>query len=63
MIPRIRTINQTVRELKKEDPETAITPFFVRQLCIEGAGFSQKSGDKYLINLDVFYDFLSGNCA
>lgn len=34
-IPRMRTINELVREIKEQDPTSAITYNYVRSLCKE----------------------------
>lgn len=50
---RIRTIKETVAEIKAADPKSAITEHFLRQMCIDNAPFAFNSGQKYLINLDL----------
>ena len=37
-IPRMRTISEAIQELKALDKNSAVTPYFVRQLCIKGVG-------------------------
>lgn len=49
---RIRTISQAFREIKEDDPQTAVTEYRLRQLVIDGVIPSTKSGSKYLIDLD-----------
>ncbi len=61
-LPRLRTIQATVEECKRQDPDTSITEFYVRQLCMSGAPFVLKNGPKYLINLDLLFAYLS-DCA
>lgn len=60
-IPKIRTVQEIVSELKKIDPKTAITEFFVRQECKKDTSniFHFESGKKYLINLEKFIEFLN----
>ena len=53
------TIDQVVNNIKREDKDTAITRYFVRQLCIENKIVHIKAGQKYLINYDKFVDFLN----
>ena len=59
-MPKMRTIQEAYNELKKFDSKTAITPYAIRQLVICGAIPHIKAGKKYLINLDVLFEFLSG---
>lgn len=62
-LPRLRTIQATVMECKRLDPDTSITEFFVRQLCVSGAPFVVMNGTKYLINLDQFFAYLNERAA
>ena len=57
-IPIMRTINEAVLEIKKEDGNTAVTKNFVRNLVINKKIPSVKAGRKYLINIDVLKNFL-----
>lgn len=54
---RLRTINGVVEEYKARDPQTAITAFFIRQLVTTGQVPSIKSGNRYLIDLDILERF------
>lgn len=49
---KIRTIRGILEELKKEDPNSAITESCIRKLCKDGTIPYQKSGNKYLINFE-----------
>ena len=59
-MPRMRTIQEAAKELKQSDPNTAITPYAIRQLVISGKIPYVSAGRKRLINMDVleryFYD-------
>ncbi len=57
--PRMMTIEQLIDTVKQADENTAITRYFVRQLCIENKIVHIKAGQKYLINYDKFVDFLN----
>lgn len=57
-IPKMRTIDEAVIELKKEDEKTAVTKNFVRSLVVSGKIPSVKAGRKYLINLSVLKEYL-----
>lgn len=56
--PRMRTISETVAEIRAQDPKTAITPYRVRQLLLNGILPSVRAGNKYLLNLDDLLDYL-----
>ena len=56
----IRTINGAVAELKKEDPNSAISTDMLRRWIIGGKLKHTKSGNKYLINMDVLKEFVQG---
>lgn len=50
--PRMRTINQ-VSEL------TGLSYTFIRKLCLNNRIVYIKTGKKYLVNLDKFYEYLN----
>ena len=56
--PRMMTIEQLIDTVKQADENTAITRYFVRQLCKENKIVHIKAGQKYLINYDKFIDYL-----
>jgi len=56
----MRTINDAYKHLKKEDPETAITAFYLRELCKQNLVRSFNSGNRLLVDLDSIINFLSG---
>jgi len=58
-IPRMRTINEVCVELKKQDPDSAITPYFIRKLVNEKKIVYILSGSKALINLDSVIAYLN----
>ncbi len=58
-LPRVRTIPEAVAELRAEDPQTAVTPYFVRQAIASGRLPAIKAGRKILVSLDALSDFLS----
>lgn len=57
--PRMRTIKETIAELKQIDPQTAITEYYLRDLVNSGQIVFVKAGNKTLINFDKFLEFLS----
>ena len=49
---RLRTINEAVRYLKQQDPETSMTPYFIRRMIVDGQVPTIMAGKKYLVDLD-----------
>ncbi|MBR5180817.1 MAG: helix-turn-helix domain-containing protein [Clostridiales bacterium] len=60
MIRMVRTINGAVEEIKKIDPETPINADMLRRWIISGKLKHTKSGNKYLIDMEVLKEFLKG---
>lgn len=56
--PRHRTIKDCLCEIRKLDPETAITEWFIRQLCKQGKVEYFLSGNKSLVNLSSLLRYL-----
>lgn len=56
----IRTINGAVQELRKEDPETPINTDMLRRWIASGKLKHTKSGNRFLIDMDVLKEFLRG---
>ena len=59
MLPRMRTIQEAAAELKRIDPDTAITPYFIRRLVLNGTIPHVKAGNKRLVNLDTLLEYLA----
>ena len=59
-MPRMRTIQEAAAELKKTDPNTAVTPHAIRQLVLSGAIPHIRAGKKYLINMKNLENYLCG---
>ena len=57
---RIRTIDQAYEEIRKADPETAITRNYIRTLVTDGTIPHIMAGAKYLVDLDVLEDYIRG---
>lgn len=53
MAPRMRTIQEAAAELRRIDPDTAITPYFIRRLVLDGTIPHVSAGNKRLVNLDT----------
>lgn len=56
---RMRTIDEAYAYLKEQDPETAVTKYYLRRLIVSGAVPSRKAGCKYLVNLDTLEEYLA----
>ncbi|MBR0355587.1 MAG: hypothetical protein IJK35_09460 [Oscillospiraceae bacterium] len=60
-MPRIRTIDQAFMEIKKRDPDTALTKTGLRRLVTTHAVPSFLVGCKYMIDLDKLEAYLQGS--
>lgn len=58
-VPRVRTIGETAKFIREQDPETAITEYCLRQWCIDGTIPYAKAGTKYLVNLDAVINLVN----
>ena len=56
-IPRLRKINQAVKEIKSLDNKTELTEYLLIQLIKNKNLTSLKYGNAWLINLDELYKF------
>lgn len=56
----IRTIKGVIDELRKDDPESCVTEYALRNWILSGVLPSVKSGNKYLLDMDVVRKFLAG---
>jgi hypothetical protein len=59
-LPRMRTITQCAKEVKTMDENTAISEYYIRQLCFNNKISYFKSGTKIIVNFDNLLDFLKG---
>ena len=59
-MPRLRTLTETYNYIKGQDNETAITPNALRRMVVSGQIPCVKAGKKYLIDLDVLFEYLKG---
>lgn len=60
LIPRMRTLPELVSECKAIDPNTQVSEHFVRSLISNGFPVI-KTGRRFMLNLDLFIDYLNGN--
>lgn len=57
-IPRMRTVKEAAQELKALDPHTAMTPYHIRRLCLDGVIPVVKAGKKNLLDLDILLEYM-----
>ncbi len=60
---KIRTIRQTVQELKRVDPKTAVSENFLRQAVLRGDIPSRRAGNRFLIDLEDVEKYFSEGSA
>lgn len=57
----IRTINGIITDLKRLDPQCAVTKYCLRQLVKSGAIPSSRAGAKYLVSLEDVVAYFDAN--
>lgn len=57
-MPKIRTISQAIEYLKSQDPNSAITEYYLRSLIKQNKIKYVKSGNRYLVNVNFLLDYL-----
>ena len=57
----MRTINESFKQIKESDSDTAITQNYIRQLCKNNKIYSIKAGTRYLLDVDELIKYLCGN--
>lgn len=60
---RMRTIAEAIQEVKKADPQTAFTQTALRRMLKTVELPSIRAGAKYLVNLDILFDYLNNPTA
>ena len=63
ILPRMRTINETIKHLRENDPDCALTPWALRAMVKNGRIPSNKIGKKHLINIDLLDQYLQNDAA
>ena len=58
-MPRMRTIQEAAKELRQSDPNTALTPYAIRQMVLKGEIPCVRAGKKRLINMDILEAYLN----
>ena len=59
-VPRIRSIRETAKMFKEMDPNTEITEKTLRKMIAEGTIPVLKTGNKFLINVDLLIKMCYG---
>lgn len=62
-IARLRTVSEAAAELRALDPNTGMTPYHIRRLCLEGVLPTVKAGKKVLLNLDTLIEYMANPTA
>ena len=62
-IPKIRTIAEAIEEIKRLDPETAITARFIKEGIADGKIPIIRVGNKVLVNMASIFAFLEGEAV
>ncbi len=60
---RMRTIAEAAAELRETDPHTAVTPYAIRQLVLNGQIPHVRIGKKRLINMDELEKYFCGKAG
>ena len=61
MLSRMRTLDEAYTELRKLDPNTAVSKYFIRRLALSGKIPTVMCGRKRLLNFDGLLAYLNGN--
>ena len=59
----MRTVSEAAKELKRIDPNTAVTEYHIRQLALSGVLPRVQAGRKLLINFDLLLEYLQNPTA
>lgn len=60
-LARMRTINEALALIRKQDPETAVTYNFIRKLLDSDRVRHFRSGSRYILNFDDLLNELNMN--
>ena len=63
VIPKIRTSAEAIEEIKRLDPETAITARFIKEGIADGKIPIIRVGNKVLVNMASIFAFLEGEAV
>lgn len=59
-LKKIRTIDKAIKEIKELDPNTAISPFIIRQLANQEKITTIKSGNKIMVDVESIIMYFEG---
>lgn len=59
----MRTVQEAAQELRQLDPRTAMSPYHIRRLCLDGVLPTVKAGKKILLDLDTLIEYMSDPTA
>ena len=59
MTARMRTITEAISAIRETDPKTSFTQTALRRMIKTGEVPSVRVGTKYLVNLDILFDYLN----
>lgn len=57
-LPRLRRLNDVLKEIKKVDPRTCLTYYMLREMLKDGQLTNFHYGNSYVVNLDELYTYL-----
>ena len=57
---KLRTLKECYEYIKENDTNSAVTPYFLRQMVVQKRIPYMRSGRKYLINLENIDKFMAG---
>lgn len=57
---RVRTIEQLYADVKRLDPDTALTKTALRRLVLSGDIPSRRAGQKYLVTMEALEAYMNG---
>lgn len=60
LLPQLKTIKGCLEELKALDSNTAVSEWFIRQLCNNGQVDCRMTGNKILVNFNSLIIYLGG---
>lgn len=60
---RVRTIEQLYSDVKRLDPDTALTKTALRRLVLSGDIPSRRAGQKYLVTMEALEAYMNGGHA
>ena len=62
-IPKMRTVNEAAQQLKQLDPNTAMSPYHIRRLCLDGVLPTVRAGKKLLLDLNLLIEYMTDPTA